>query len=94
MTSSIPKKEKIPDTNGDDLWKTFPTCAFAGFAGTTCGDITCIGGLTFNVDYSGSATAGTLPETTDDKILAVLTDIWHNQATIIKWLSKIAENTK
>jgi len=24
----------------------------------------------------------------------ILTDIWHNQATIIKWLSKIAENTK
>jgi len=24
----------------------------------------------------------------------ILIDIWHNQATIIKWLSKIAENTK
>jgi len=26
--------------------------------------------------------------------IQLLTDIWHNQATIIKWLSKIAENTK
>jgi len=24
----------------------------------------------------------------------LLTDIWHNQATIIKWLSKIEENQK
>jgi len=31
---------------------------------------------------------------TDPKLFALLTDIWHNQATIIKWLSKIAENTK
>jgi len=31
---------------------------------------------------------------TDAAVIQLLTDIWHNQATIIKWLSKIAENTK
>jgi len=30
----------------------------------------------------------------EDEMNQLLTDIWHNQATIIKWLSKIAENTK
>jgi len=30
----------------------------------------------------------------EEDIKQLLTDIWHNQATIIKWLSKIAENTK
>jgi len=30
----------------------------------------------------------------EDRMIVLLTDIWHNQATIIKWLSKIAENTK
>jgi len=29
-----------------------------------------------------------------EEIKQLLTDIWHNQATIIKWLTKIAENTK
>jgi len=39
-----------------------------------------------------TATDGIIPynRTTEE----ILTDIWHNQATIIKWLSKIAENTK
>ena len=53
--------------------------------------------LTFNVDYSGGATAGnyTFPLTAhQEKLEQLLTDIWHNQATIIKWLTKIAENTK
>ena len=87
MTSSKPKKEKIPDT-GCNLWKEFSLNA-----GATCSSID-LAGLTFNVDYSGSATEGTLPDTHEEKILAMLTDIWHNQATMIKWLSKIAENTK
>jgi len=80
---STPKKEKIPDS-GDNLWKEFSlnTCA-----STSTADF---GGLTFNMDLTGA----TIPPTNDEKILAVLTDIWHNQATIIKWLSKIAENTK
>ena len=88
MTSSKPKKEGIPDSNNepDDLWKEF---------NGTCGGVTVpLSRMTFNLDVTGACTAGTLPETTDDKILALLTDIWHNQATIIKWLSKIAENTK
>ena len=34
------------------------------------------------------------PEDHAQNIEQLLTDIWHNQATIIKWLSKIAENTK
>jgi len=34
------------------------------------------------------------PEDHAVNIEQLLTDIWHNQATIIKWLSKIAENTK
>jgi len=50
--------------------------------------------MTFNIDATGAATAGTLPPSHDEKIEQLLTDIWHNQATIIKWLSKIAENTK
>jgi len=32
--------------------------------------------------------------TPEDRMIELLTDIWHNQATIIKWLTKIAENTK
>ena len=31
---------------------------------------------------------------TDPKLIQLLTDIWHNQATIIKWLDKIEHNTK
>ncbi len=46
------------------------------------------------MNLATSATDGTLPPTNDEKIIDLLTDIWHNQATIIKWLSKIAENTK
>ena len=34
------------------------------------------------------------PEDHAVAIEQLLTDIWHNQATIIKWLTKIAENTK
>ena len=34
------------------------------------------------------------PEDHAIAIEQILTDIWHNQATIIKWLTKIAENTK
>jgi len=50
--------------------------------------------MTFNLDVTGAATAGTIPPTNDEKMVQLLTDIWHNQATMIKWLSKIAENTK
>lgn len=45
-------------------------------------------GVVWNADLG--STTGTY-ETTDTQLLR---DIWHNQATIIKWLSKIAENTK
>ncbi len=40
-------------------------------------------GIIFDVDF---------PK--DDKIVQVLIDIWHNQATEIKWLSKIHEELK
>jgi len=86
---STPKKEKIPDTE-DDLWKTFN---LDGFTGPTLTE----GGLTFNVDYSGSATAGTFgPPLTqhEQRIEQLLTDIWHNQATMIKWLEKIYTASK
>ncbi len=39
-------------------------------------------------------TALPTPEDHAKNIEQLLTDIWHNQATIIKWLTKIAENTK
>jgi len=83
------KKEKTPDIKADDpLWKTFSlnTCA-----ATSSVDFE---GLTFNMDLSGGVTSETYQPDKDDKIIQLLTDIWHNQATIIKWLSKIAENTK
>jgi len=83
------KKEKTPDIKPDDpLWKTFNinTCA-----ATSTGVFE---GMSFNLDVTGSGTAGTLPPSHDEKMIDLLTDIWHNQATIIKWLSKIAENTK
>jgi len=82
------KKDKIPDTGSNDcnLWKTFNfnACAATSTAG--------VDGLTFNIDTNGLA--GTYMPDKDDRIIQLLTDIWHNQATIIKWLSKIAENTK
>jgi len=62
---------------------------------TTDGDITCISGLTFNMDLSGGAsTYGPSLSQHEERVEQYLKDIWHNQATIIKWLSKIAENTK
>ena len=86
---STHKKEKIPDSKADDtLWETFNL--------NSCVSTSTVGleGLTFNLDVTGAGTAGTLPPSHDEQIIALLTDIWHNQATIIKWLSKIAENTK
>jgi len=83
------KKGKTPDSEDDcNLWKSFNI--------NTCAATTSVGleGLTFNLDVTGAGTAGTLPPSHDEKIEQLLTDIWHNQATIIKWLSKIAENTK
>jgi len=97
---SKPKKEEIPDIKADDLlWKTFNINACPT---TVTADI---GGLTSNMDISG---ASVYAPDKDDKIIQLLDkivtvqgklfelqiDIWHNQATMIKWLSKIAENTK
>jgi len=83
------KKEKTLGIKDDDpLWKTFNinTCA-----ATSTVDMT---GMTFNLDVTDGGTAGVYMPDKDDRIIQLLTDIWHNQATIIKWLSKIAENTK
>ena len=87
------KKEKTPDfdiddTGADKLWTIWN---LGGACAATANDVS---GLTFNMNLSDSSTAGTFPPTHDEKMLLLLTDIWHNQATIIKWLSKIAENTK
>ena len=87
---STHKKEKIPDSGNDDtLWETFNINN-----DVSANALSEIGGLTFNLNLADSGTAGTIPPSQDDRIEALLTDIWHNQATIIKWLSKIAENTK
>jgi len=87
---STHKKEKIPDSGSNDcnLWKTFNfnSCAATSTVG--------LEGMTFNLDVTGATTAGTAGETEHQQMINLLTDIWHNQATIIKWLSKIAENTK
>jgi len=86
---STHKKEKIPDSGSDcNLWKTFNINSCISTSSLD------LAGMTFNLDVTGAATAGTIPPTNDEKMVQLLTDIWHNQATIIKWLSKIAENTK
>ena len=87
MTSSNPKKAGIPDS-GNDIWKT----VYLGSCDT--GSTIDIAGASFNLNLADSATAGTIPPSENQQIIDLLTDIWHNQATIIKWLSKIAENTK
>jgi len=83
---SKPKKEKIPDIRDEwvNLWNPCATNI------STSG----VSGLTFNMDLSGAATAGTLPPSHEEKIEQLLTDIWHNQATMIKWLEKIYKASK
>ena len=80
---STPKKEKIPDSScgNNDLWKTFVG---------TCGGVTVpFGGMQFSMDITGATTAG-YTRTTEE----ILTDIWHNQATMIKWHTQEVEALK
>jgi len=71
LTSSKAKKEETPDTE-DNLWKTFNLNACATTSSLD------IAGMTFNVDYSGGATAGnyTMPLTAhEEKVETLLNEI-------------------
>jgi len=83
---STRKSEKIPDSDPTNSnWVNWATnLSTAGCSGTFTS-----GGLQFDL-----AQTVNYPPTENEQIIQLLTDIWHNQATMIKWLSKIAEKGK
>jgi len=83
---STRKSVKIPDSNKTG-WITNPTDKDWLNWGNTCLSGTVdVTGLTFDL-----AQTVNYPPSENQQIIQLLTDIWHNQATMIKWLSKIAE---
>jgi len=80
---STRKSEKIPDSSNDTDWVAFGNDLTSSSGTFTLG--------TMNFDLAQTVN---YPPSENEQIIRLLTDIWHNQATMIKWLSKIAENGK